>query len=758
MKRFLAVFLALLTLLGTASCAVAPDDERKEASATIPAADLSALAEQTGANAPTVRICSSDDAYVRTGSNANLNFLDTRKETGFLELKNDGPTSSNSREILLRFNLYDINLYGIQTIYLYLTAKNNISAKSGTEDLYVLAYKVSNDWDPATVTYNTAPAYTEADLAGKVAANGLNVVQIDVTDAIFDAIDRGEHEISFRICSSTVSVSQLQVYSGDHKDENMRPKLVCTSSTAEATYEKKLVADETENAAIWAHAEKLVDEWFARYEEIKAKGDYDYTPVTPDASQYVTTVKAHGSNGEWIDFPTRLVSGLEGYNETIYETDRYGGVLAGDKQEATGYYYTKKIGDRWWLVDPLGNLCYIRGTTHLKYAYVATSTLETEATPRVFGSFEKWAIAATRWITKDLGFNVAYEASSQVNSVENNIPLITNMGGVVGYASSLDLRIPNDGGVPEFAGGIMPVFDPGFETYIDGRAKNAAAQSAGRSDILGYFSDNEIMVADDMLSSYLNADYSVPTSMYSYAAAWTWYTRITGEEYPRIIDIDKHSDRLGVDLWDLFKGFLYDRYFSVCATAIKTYDPNRIYFGNRFFTACKKWEWMMRFTGYWVDVLCINYYYEWEIPTTRDDPGRPSLDQLGRWVGKPFLVTEFYAKGNDALNGYGEPMDNVGGAGWVVQTQTDRGYFYQNYTLKLLECKFSIGWMQFQYVDNDPTDQMANSGAAQNSNKGLVDWQHDFDVYSDFTKQVELINKNVYSLIEYFDGVNYFSK
>jgi hypothetical protein len=116
--------------------------------------------------------------------------------------------------------------------------------------------------------------------------------------------------------------------------------------------------------------------------------------------------------------------------------------------------------------------------------------------------------------------------------------------------------------------------------------------------------------------------------MYSYATAWTWYCRMTGEEYPAAADIDKQSARLGVDLWDLFKGFVYDRYFGVCSTAIKNHDPNSLYFGNRFLAVCDKWEWMLRAAGYWCDVVSINYYYVWEIPTTREDLGLPSLEQL----------------------------------------------------------------------------------------------------------------------------------
>ena len=209
-------------------------------------------------------------------------------------------------------------------------------------------------------------------------------------------------------------------------------------------------------------------------------------------------------------------------------------------------------------------------------------------------------------------------------------------------------------------------------------------------------------------------------------------------------------------MWDLFKGFVYDRYYSVCYAALQKYDPNRMFLGNRFLIDAGKWEWMMRVTGYWCDIMCINYYHAWEIPTERAEKnGSPTLNQLGQWLGIPFIVTEFYAKGDDALNTLGEPFANNSGAGWVVATQKERGYFFQNFTLKLLQCKHNVGWMQFQFIDNDPTDPIGGDVAA-NSNKGIVDSQQSFTVYADYTEQIALMNKNSYALIEYFDGVKYF--
>lgn len=54
-------------------------------------------------------------------------------------------------------------------------------------------------------------------------------------------------------------------------------------------------------------------------------------------------------------------------------------------------------------------------------------------------------------------------------------------------------------------------------------------------------------------------------------------------------------------------------------------------------------------------------------------------------VGKPFLITEWYVKGEDS------GLPNATGAGWNVPTQDDRGIFYENFCLQLLLQPYSVG-------------------------------------------------------------------
>ena len=73
----------------------------------------------------------------------------------------------------------------------------------------------------------------------------------------------------------------------------------------------------------------------------------------------------------------------------------------------------------------------------------------------------------------------------------------------------------------------------------------------------------------------------------------------------------------------------------------------------------------------------------------------------------------------------------------------------------MLEAKNCIGWLYFQYIENDPTDETIERGQS-NSNKGIVNSDHDREIYKAYHSQIGLINNNKYSLIEYFDGVDYF--
>ena len=59
---------------------------------------------------------------------------------------------------------------------------------------------------------------------------------------------------------------------------------------------------------------------------------------------------------KWVEKETYTIDQLNGYkSKPDPEYSKYGG-MAGTQFPAKGFFYTQKVKDRWWLVDPEGHL------------------------------------------------------------------------------------------------------------------------------------------------------------------------------------------------------------------------------------------------------------------------------------------------------------------------------------------------------------------------------------------------------------------
>ena len=136
-----------------------------------------------------------------------------------------------------------------------------------------------------------------------------------------------------------------------------------------------------------------------------------------------------------------------------------------------------------------------------------------------------------------------------------------------------------------------------------------------------------------------------------------------------------------------------------------------------------------------MDIVSINHYRKWE-------PSQDLMNNWGEWSGKPFLITEWYTKGEDS------GLPNKTGAGWNVPTQKDRGYFYQNFIIELLKSKSCVGWHWFRYQDNDPLN-LKTDYSNRDSNKGIID--SDYNHYTPLIENMKVFNDHTYELIQYLD-------
>ena len=182
---------------------------------------------------------------------------------------------------------------------------------------------------------------------------------------------------------------------------------------------------------------------------------------------------------------------------------------------------------------------------------------------------------------------------------------------------------------------------------------------------------------------------------------------------------------------------MLETYLQKVVTAIRKYDPNHLYLGCRFNQEREELqnEAMFRVAGKYMDVISINHYRKW-------DPVTSIMRDWAEWSGRPFIITEWYTKGEDTA------LPNRTGAGWNVHTQKDRGYFYQNFCIELLGNKNCVGWHWFKYQDNDPSD-MSTDRSNRDSNKGIVD--SSYEPYRDLLQQMKELNNNVWNLIWWYD-------
>ena len=449
-----------------------------------------------------------------------------------------------------------------------------------------------------------------------------------------------------------------------------------------------------------------------------------YPQHTGIEQEHGFTVKSR-RNGqrEWREYPTKTLNSLRDFtpNAASVELNQYGGWKE-RTSSASGFFRTEKINNRWWLIDPMG--CY--------FIHVGVGAVNIGNSPAAlrnykeqYGTREKWA-ADTSNLLYTNGFN-GIGNWSEIDVLRNAgaPPLAyTIRGGFLsGFAKTKGL-IRQGTGHSNYAADVPPIFVPGFEEFCEAEA---ASFSKYNNDpyLLGIFSDNEIIPAD--LTAFLAVDRIDPLLKPSYDAAFEWLSKKRGTSEFAISSITRMENME-------FGAYAFEHYYRIVSTAIKKHLPNHLYLGSRLHGATYRNPLIIKACGRYADVVSINYYSSW-VP-----------EDINFWEkisGKPLMITEFYTKGEDS------GLPNRTGAGWLVPTQADRGWFYQNFILELLESQACVGWHWFKYMDNDPDNKKAEASNID-SNKGIV--TINFKPYETLLNTMRAVNREVYPLTEYFDS------
>jgi hypothetical protein len=381
------------------------------------------------------------------------------------------------------------------------------------------------------------------------------------------------------------------------------------------------------------------------------------------------------------------------------------------RAKATGFFRTERVNGLWWLVDPEGCLALSVGPCSVTMNRTAHGQAALNAK---FGTPEKWA-TATATLLRDTGHNTlgCWSDWDRLSTTKPRLPYTVSLSLMGTFGRSRGAT--QGSGHMTYPDNCMPIFDPEFPAFCAKRAAEVAAPLKKDPWLVGYFSDNELPWPKDLLGRCLR----LPESSAGRRAAEKWL-----------------ADRNGSADAEAFLEFAATTYFRIVSAALRAADPHHLYLGCRFHGGDLRTPALFKAASRPVDVISANYYGAW----TPDDA---LLREWGEWSGRPFLITEWYAKGMDS------GMANGTGAGWTVRTQRDRGLFYQNFTLGLLKNPGCIGWHWFKYMDNDPTDTRADP-SNRDSNKGVV--SNSYEPYAELLGAMKEINTRVYALRDYFQG------
>lgn len=382
---------------------------------------------------------------------------------------------------------------------------------------------------------------------------------------------------------------------------------------------------------------------------------------------------------------------------------QFGGSLDLARQEGTGYFRVEQINGIWALIDPEGYVFISIGVNsvndggrHLRKQFNARFNDSSEWLEHVDGMME------------DLHFNTYANWSDHEKLKVHERPYVVRLNFIAAYGKQKGLAKMGYGQF-QFEDDLMPVFDRDFEAF----AMEQAEQFSKYADdpyLLGVFSDNELPFSKvkGCIQRYLTLE--PQDEGRRYAENWMAAQGI-------------REDKITSEHDQLFMEQVFERYFSVVGGAIKTYLPNHLYLGTRFHGMALRNDALFRVAGKYVDVVSINYYHRWT----------PEYDRINKWAdlaGKPLIITEWYAKSEDT------GLDNTEGAGFLVETQQARAYFYENYTLGLLRNRNVVGWHWFRYIDDLKQGVEAN--------KGIL--KQNFEPYEELADSMRSINQHAYSL------------
>jgi len=460
----------------------------------------------------------------------------------------------------------------------------------------------------------------------------------------------------------------------------------------------------------------------------------------------------------WTDWPGKLKDASEFVPRlaaeraelqrmpSLPDLDAFGGWLKGPKLEATGYFRTQKVRDKWWLVTPTGRLFFSLGVDCVNYADNTIITRRDdwfEELPDRQGEFKRF-FSTFRGVHRGPvkegeSFNVyganllrKYGTTWEQDWREISYRRLTSWGfNTIGNWSRWDLfsdRVPYVVGIgigghhtripsgSDYWGQMHDVFDPQFEKDVVASVTPAAGVWKDRPYCLGIFVDNELSWGHDntlgLAMGALNAPAGQPAKKALVDALREKYTTIeqlntawntTWESWEKLLaenafrrDVKRLTDACSKDLREFIYRFSL-RYFTLIRNALRQTSVNHLYLGCRFAWGNQE---AYRAAAKVCDVVSFNIYRE------KVDPGTYGFTSS---LNAPCIIGEFH---------FGALDRGMFHTGLVKsKNQADRAQKYAQYVRSVADMPAFVGCHWFQYVDQPLTGRWFDG---ENYNIGMV--------------------------------------
>jgi hypothetical protein len=365
--------------------------------------------------------------------------------------------------------------------------------------------------------------------------------------------------------------------------------------------------------------------------------------------------------------------------KTLSEIDSYGGSTRWTF-DATDAFRLDRDGDRWWLVDPLGNGFLSVGLNHiddsdLKYPHNLDIWQK-----RYGGSRERWISEGVvtdlrNWGFNSIGWTQQYIGGgwrekfdwSQIVVVEHGSQWTVADLEAGGMPYIIQMRLAeneNWNGRPYYP----DVFDADFDDHCAYLARSICVDAASSKNLIGY----------------------------SFVDAPLWFRHPAGADWPGLEGLD--GDKRDAKLFEIAS-----KYYETIHRHIRTYDPHHLILGDRYNGDNELPEVVLEAAKPYIDVLSVQYY------PGNDQASREKMITHARGlyerVGKPILIPDIGNWTATELN----PQRTMDG----VPDQATRARHYIDTFTDLVREPWLLGWHWCGYVENlsrgwgmkDPWDQ-----------------------------------------------------